>query len=43
MQDLLFEFRKISGDIESHYQEREKLLQTLKVRFDLARQSRVMK
>ena len=38
LQDLLLEFRKISGDIESHYQEREKLLKTLKVRLGLAEQ-----
>ena len=32
LQDLLLEFRKISYDIESYYQEKDKFLQTLKVK-----------
>ena len=31
LQDLVLEFRKISCDIESFYQEKDKFLQTLKV------------
>ena len=35
LQELVLEFRKISGDIESFYQEEEKFLETLKVSSNL--------
>ena len=31
LQQLLFEFRSISGDLESHNKEKEEILRTLKV------------